>query len=147
MALRGHADTVHNISTLDKIVVLTIRVSISVDVAEQMTAETLFVHAVNEGWISEQSVVNSQPGQIVVRESSATGVHIADGQETPLKYTFHREDGRWGLDLTAIMAPAEQAFKMIIEQIGSSEDEFVMNIIESVSGEKVPDSVWEPMIK
>ncbi len=92
-------------------------------------------------------MVNSELGQIVVRGSSATGVHIAAGVETPLKYTFHREDGRWGLDLTAIMAPAEQAFKMIIEQSGTSEDEFVINIIEAVSGEEVPDSVWEPMIK
>ncbi len=67
--------------------------------------------------------------------------------ETPLKYTFHREDGRWGLDLTAIMAPADQAFKMMIEQSGGTEDGFVISILESVSGEKVPDSVWEPMIK
>jgi hypothetical protein len=147
LALRGDADTVHSISILDKIVVLTIRHGISVDVAEQMTAETLFVHAVTEGWIGEQSVVNSALGQIVVQGSSATGVHIANGQVTPLKYTFHREDGRWGLDLTAIMAPAEQAFKMIIEQSGRTEDEFVINIIEAVSGEEVPDSVWEPMIK
>ena len=51
------------------------------------------------------------------------------------------------MDLTAIMAPADQAFKMMIEQSGGTEDGFVINILESVSGEKVPDSVWEPMIK
>ena len=95
-ALHGDADTVRNISTLDKIIVLTIRHGVSLDLAQQMTAETLFAHAVNEGWIGEQSVVNSELGEIVVRESSATGVHIAAGVETPLKYTFIERMGVGG---------------------------------------------------
>ncbi len=47
LALHGDADTVRNISTLDKIIVLTIRHGVSLDLAEQMTAETLFTYVVN----------------------------------------------------------------------------------------------------
>jgi hypothetical protein len=37
--------------------------------------------------------------------------------------------------------------KQVIRQSGLSEDEFLTNILESVSGTKVTDTAWEPMIK
>jgi len=147
LALRGDRETVRALSTIDKLMVLSIRHRIPSEYAEQMTAESLFVHAVDEGWIGKQWVINNELEDIAVSGTSATGVHISAGKETPLKRVFQKEDDRWRVNLTCCMPVTDQEMKKMITQSGLSEHEFLAKIVESVSGREVVDTVWEPVIK
>ncbi len=147
LALRGDRETIRALSTVDKLFVLSIRHRISSEEVELMTGESLFVYAVNQGWIGKASVINNEVGDITVSGTHATGVHVSGRKASPFKWVFQMENGKWKLDLTSIMPAADQAFKQVIRQSGLHEDEFLITIIESVSGEKVADTVWDPMIK
>ena len=92
-------------------------------------------------------MINNDIGDIRVSGTHATGVHVSEGKATPLKFVFQMENGKWRLDLTSIMATADQAFKQVIRESGLHEDEFLMTVLESVSGKKVGDTVWDPMVK
>ncbi len=45
------------------------------------------------------------------------------------------------------MSVSDQALKQLIGESSLSEDEFIASILESESGTKVMDDVWEPMIR
>ena len=112
-----------------------------------MTGESLFVHAVNQGWIGKESVINNDIGDITVSGTHATGVHVSEGKASPFKWVFSLENGKWRLDLTSMMPIGDQALKQVIRESGFSEDEFLTTVLESVSGKKVADTVWDPLIK
>ena len=46
-----------------------------------------------------------------------------------------------------MMPIGDQALKQVIRESGFSEDEFLTTVLESVSGKKVADTVWDPLIK
>jgi hypothetical protein len=143
LALEGTADVVHNLTTIDKIMVLMLRHQILVEDLNQMNAESLFVYAVDQGWIGRESVANIDLGDITVSGDQATGVHISGGTKSSLKWKFQKENGAWKIDITSIMPMAEQAFQEIIQESGQSEDEFLVTILESISGKNVPRSIWD----
>ena len=145
LALEGSPTDVRQLSTIDKLMVLILRHRIPLEDLTEMTAESLFVYAVDEGWIGRESVINNELGDIKVSGTNATGVHISAGNESPFKWIFRKENGKWKIDITSIMPIADQAFKQLIQENGLSEDDFLFSILESVSGEKVPDSIWEPL--
>ena len=147
LALRGDREIVRALSAVDKLMVLTIRHMISLESVETMTGESLFVQAVNQGLIGEASVINNDIGDISVSGTHATGVHVSEGKATRIKWVFQLENDRWRLDMTSIMPAADQAFQQVISESGLPEDEFLMTILESVSGKKVGDTVWDPMVK
>jgi hypothetical protein len=147
LSLRANRETVGALSSINKLMVLSIRHRVPLESLQQMTPESLFAHAVDEGWIGKQSVINNELGDIAGSGASATGVHISAKKETLIKWVFRKEDDRWRMDLTSMIPVADQAMKHVIRQSGLSEDEFLTNILESVSGKKVADTAWEPMIK
>ncbi len=147
LALRGHRGTVRARTTADRLMILFIRHRIPLESAKQMTGESLFAHAVDEGWIGRESVITNELGDIAVSGTSGTGVHISAGEESPIKWVFQKEGDRWKMDLTAVMPIADQALKQIIQESGLPDDEFLTEIIEAVSGKEVDDTVWDPMIQ
>lgn len=146
-ALRADRRAVGALSTMDKLIVLMIRHCMSSESLEPMTEEALFVHAVEEGWVGKESAASNELGEIAVSGTRATGVHVWEGEETPIKWVFRKEDGRWRIDLTAILPVGDQAMKQVIRESGLPEDEFLTSLLESVSGRKVADRVWEPMTR
>ena len=109
-----------------------------------MTPEQIFTHAVNQGWIGKNSVLDSDIGRLQVFGDNASAEYVKGGSLTPLKYRFTREGGEWKIDLTAVLPMAEQAVSMLIKQQGLDEDAFVISVLESVSGRKVMPSIWRP---
>lgn len=145
LALTAQTEQVRDLSTVDKLMVLMIRQLIPAEQLRAMTAESLFVHAVDQGWIGRDSVVNNSLGEVTVFEDHATGYHVSEGQQSELKWVFRKEDGRWRLDILSLMPAADQAFNAVIEESGQTSDEFVVSILQAVSGQKVDDAIWEPI--
>ena len=147
IALRGNRETVAGLSTINKLMVLILRHRIPLDSLKEMTAESLFIHAAEHGWVGKNDVIANELGKVVVFGTYALAVHISVGQESPFQYRFEKEDGRWKLDLTSIMPVVDQCFKQVIRESGLPEDEYLFSLIESDSGRKVSDTIWDPIVK
>ncbi|MDR4497030.1 MAG: hypothetical protein MRK02_03755 [Candidatus Scalindua sp.] len=145
-ALTGKEEEVKKLSTIDKMMVLLLRHRIDPKLLANMTADELFVYTVDNSWIKD-SVINSDIGEINESNDKATAEFINYGKKTPLKYTFMRENGQWKLDLTAVMPISDQAFKQVLESSNLGEDEYIFKILESLSGEKLSEDIWQPIIK
>ncbi|GJQ60010.1 MAG: hypothetical protein D8M57_17560 [Candidatus Scalindua sp. AMX11] len=145
--LTGKEEEVRGLSTIDKMMVILLRHRMKVKVLSKMTAENLFIHSVDKGWIGKDSVINSDIGEITESNNKATAVFINYGKKTPLKYQFVKEQEQWKLDLTAVMPISDEAFKQVIESSNLDEDEYIFKILESISGEKLSEDIWQPLIK
>src|SRR5262245_58253589 len=55
LALEGSANDVRQLSTVNKIMVLMLRHRIPFEDLTEMTADSLFVYAVDEGWVGRES--------------------------------------------------------------------------------------------
>jgi hypothetical protein len=60
------------------------------------------IRGVNQGWIGENSVLESDIGQAKVFGNDASAEYVMSGKPKPLKYRFTKEDGKWKVDLTTI---------------------------------------------
>jgi len=93
LALEAHEKDVRRLTPLNKIMVLTLRHRVPVAELKAMKPEELFTHAVNQGWIGKNSVLDSDIGIPQVFGSDASAEYIKSGKPTPLKYRFTKEDG------------------------------------------------------
>jgi hypothetical protein len=90
------------------------------------------------------SVPGTDIGQVQVFGNDASAEYVRSGKPTTLKYRFTKEDGRWKIDLTALMPIADQAMSVLIKNEGLDEDTFIINLIELVSGKKAAPTIWQP---
>lgn len=146
LALYGEEATVRGQSSVNKIMVLSLRHRMSRERLLKATAESVFVHAVNEGWIGKNGVIAVELGTIRVRHDSATAAIMAQGKEAPVSFTFHKEPDGWRIDLAALMSLTDLAFKQLLAQLGKSEDEAIADLLEAVSGREVSPQVWQPAV-
>ncbi|NTV81077.1 MAG: hypothetical protein HGA24_06605, partial [Candidatus Aminicenantes bacterium] len=107
----------------------------------------IFIHAVNNDWIGKNSVIATTIGNIQTSDGRGTAAVYMNEQEAPNRFHFIMENGAWKFDLVQILRDADQILKMQIQQSGSDEDKFIFRMIETVSGRKVLDSIWEPLKK
>jgi hypothetical protein len=147
LALEGQEKDVRQLTPAHKIMVLTLRHRIPVGALRGMTPEKVFIHAVNQGWIGKNGVLDSDIGQVQIFGNDASAEHVKNGKPTSLKYRFTKEDGNWKIDLTALMPLADQAMSMLIKKEGLDEDTFIISLIESISGKKVLPTIWQPPSK
>jgi hypothetical protein len=144
LALEGQEKEVRQLTPVNKAIVLLLRHRIPVGDLRGMTPEEVIIHAVNQGWIGKNSVLDSDIGQLQVFGNDASAEYVKSGKPTPLKYRFTKEDGKWKIYLTALTPLADQAMSMLIKKEGLDEDTFIIGIIESVSGKKVLPTIWQP---
>lgn len=144
LALRATEAEVKALSVTNKIMVLSYRHRLSPEQLEAMNAEELFVHGVSQGWIGEQGVLRTTLGSVRVSGGVASGEAIVGGKATPLTYRFEREGGKWKIDLAALMPVADIAMRAVIKELKVEEDQFILDILESLSGVKPSADIWKP---
>jgi hypothetical protein len=147
LALEGQEKEIRQLTPLNKLIVLLIRHRVPVDDLRGMTSEELFIHGVNQGWIGKDSILDSDIGQLQVFGNDASAEYVMRGNPTQLKFRFTKEDGKWRIDLTALMSMADHAMSMMIKEEGLEEDTLIISVIELVSGKKAPPTIWQPLGK
>jgi hypothetical protein len=111
----------------------------------EMDGESFFIYAVDHGWIGEESVSRLE---IVVSEIDKTfaKTHILTQEgEAPFGLTFRKENGTWAIDLTSIMNITESAIEKQIEQLGISENDFIVAMLTKTSGSRPDSAIWQPI--
>ncbi len=132
-------------SLMDKLMILVIRHRISKEEIMTTNGKQLLVTAIKMGMVGKSSVINNEVGVVKVNGQFASGELLVRGQKTPLAFEFHKENGAWKLDLTAIFPAGEAAFRQMVKQSGEPENEYLLSLIELTTGKEPGQEVWVPV--
>lgn len=144
-ALTLDRDGLRRIHLSDRIYAMLLRHSLQPGELARMSGGDVVSFAVDEGWIGKEGASRLQLGNYQVEGDVATGTILqADGSETTFKMQFAREDGRWLLDLAALMNLTRVAFEYAVQQSGLGEDEFVLLMLEQGTGRAPGPEIWSP---
>lgn len=144
-ALKAPEAEVRQLSIGNKMMVLLFRHRIPLNSLQGMTSQNLFVHTINQGWTGKSGVIKVDIGKVEISGGHAVAEYVNSGKPTSIRCRFAKEADKWKMDLTSVMALADQTFKQLIKQENMDEDEFVFSLIESVSGKKVSEKIWQPL--
>lgn len=129
----------------DRLNAMLLRHSLTPEELRSMSGEEVTAYAFDHGWIGKEGADQLQLGNYVVEGDTASGTILRpDGEASAYKMEFVKEDGRWLLDLVALVELTRTAFEYTVEQTGLSEDDFVMLMLEHVTGRKPGPDIWSP---
>ena len=115
------------------------------EIVEMKDADA-FLFAIKNGMVGKNGVVDASIGQVIVDTTFAKGKLISAGKESSIYFNFYKEAGIWKLDLTALFLLSNQALKKMIEATGKSENDLLIEILESLTGKKVGSDIWKPIM-
>jgi len=131
-----------SMSKLEKLFVLRSRHQISKDNLSSWDGESYFQHAVDSGWIDKGSVSTTEITDIEITGDAASSKLQQDEDVAPFGFEFNRESSGWKLNLISVFSLGEMTLDTIVKQSESKEDDVIVSIVESISGEKVNESIW-----
>ena len=144
LALYADAAAVRKQSLVNQFQILTFRHRIAPAELKRLSPRELFELAVDRGWVGKNALGALGPGEVSITGDTATVEILGDGEPTGFSHRFHRENGQWKLDLVPALALGNEAFKVIAQQQGITEEAMILMLLESVSGKPVPKSIWTP---
>jgi hypothetical protein len=139
------APDIHNLSLLDKLMIVRLRHELSPDQLSAMDGRSLLAYAIGKGWVGDASVQRGGIGEVKVSGQTAVGAMTLGGKPTPAKLAFRRGKRGWLIDLLPLLGGAEPALQQLRQKSGLSEDELVLKMIEEATGRPVPAAVWRPL--
>lgn len=142
----GEKNELQNLSISNKLQVLLIKHRVPEKTILDSTGESIFQYAVSNGWIGEAGTVKTETGEINLYDNTAVADVVVDGKRVPVKFHFTKEDNQWKFNLVKLLKITNAALEMKLKERGTSEDQFITIVIESLSGRKMDESIWEPLI-
>ncbi|MFK7749820.1 MAG: hypothetical protein AB8B65_15600 [Kordia sp.] len=133
----------NNLALMDKLMVLSIRHQTSKKEILSFDGKELLVYAIKEGMVGKNSVANNSIGDIKIDGTFAKGQLIVNGRKVPIYMHFYKEDDTWKIDLTSIFPPVANAFKKVQEQSGFDANEYILSLLEMVTGRKPGSEIWK----
>ena len=134
--------TTSDLSLLDKLMVLSIRQRTASDKILSFDGKSLLVYAIKEGMVGKNSVANNEIGDIEIVDAFAKGQLLHLGNPAPMYFHFYKEAGFWKTDLTALFPMATVAFDQMVKESEMEENEYLLMLLEMVSGETPKPNIW-----
>lgn len=144
LALSGSREEVGELSMVHRMQVLLLRHRIEPDALEAMNGRTAFAHAVDEAWVGAGGIARLEIHHVAVRGDEARANVGVGPAPSPDIFRFLREDGEWRFDLMPSLSSAEGALRQMAAARGVEENEFLLGMIGSMSGEPATDALFEP---
>jgi hypothetical protein len=132
---------------IDKIMVFSIRNRATKEEILILDGKGLLVFAIQKGMVAKNSVVNNTIGNVMIDGTFAKGQLVTNGQNAPVYFHFYKEGGGWKIDLTSIFEISNMALKKMVDDSGQTENEFLLMLLEMVSGKKPGSEIWRPTNK
>ena len=144
MTLKADSAEVAVLPLMDRLTVLSLRHRVPMKDIAALDGKQLFIYSIDQGMVGRNSVANVEIGEVVLNGNSASGQLVASGEESPLYFKFNKEDGQWKLDLTSLFGPTTEGLqKMLVDQ-GMTENQFIFQALEMMTGKPVSDKIWSP---
>ena len=144
-ALSADRQTVESLSLANRLQVLMLRHRIPAETLKGLDGASVFAYAVDQNWIGQNAIVRMSIGKVHVASNRATAEVRSDGKATSTRFQFAREKGKWRIDLIPLLQGADQALQIAARQKGMTENAFMYSMMESISGRKVPKTIWIPI--
>lgn len=144
IALTADSATVDQLGITDKMTVLTVRHKVPKSTIAELDGRGFFIYAISAGMVGKNSVINATIGEVKVNENFATGQLLVNGQESPMYFHFYHE-GDWKLDLTSLFHITNTALNQMVQESGMSQNEFLFQILQSLTGRYPNSTIWQPM--
>ena len=130
----------------ERFLILILRQVMTKEEMAQLDGRRFVSKIVSEGWFEPnfRRPVRTIADIQFTSSNVASAALVVDGIETELRYGFIKEDDRWMVDDTLV----DQVYNRLIDEAASragvSEDRFIIQMVEAVTGERVSDSIWDP---
>lgn len=144
LALTGSRAELEELSMIHRMQVLLFRHRIDADQLEAMTGRTAFAHAVDEAWVGAGGIDRLEVHHVSVRGDEAAANVGVGPRPSPDLFHFVKEEGEWRLDLMPSLSSAEGALRQMAAARGVEENEFLLGMIGSMSGEPATEALFEP---
>lgn len=138
---------VESLSLLDKFMVFTTRHRSTREEQLVFNGKSLLIYAINNGMVGKNSVANNTIGEVTIEDNFAKAQLVSRGKPAPLYFHFYKEDKQWKLDLTALFALSSTGFKKMIEESEETENDFLFNMLEMITGKRPDATIWKPAQK
>lgn len=145
--LARHADsaTIENAGLFDKFMVLAIRQRTSREEIMRFDGRGLLQYAIESGMVGKNSVAGNSIGVVEIDRYFARGQLVANGETTDVYFDFNKENGQWKIDITSVFKISERVIRDMYLQSGQSENEYLLSLLEMVSGSKAGPEIWQPV--
>lgn len=131
-------------SLVDRLMIFTIRHKAAADDIAAFDGRQLFVYAINTGIVAKNAIQNNGVGEIRIDGNKANGQFIFFGQKAPFHFEFNNEEGQWKMDLTSVFPMTEVGIRRFMGQTGLNENDYLLGMLEMVSGSRPGPQVWRP---
>ncbi len=144
LALHASKDEVQRLGPLEKIQVLAFRERVPADQLRSMSPLQLVAYSVAHGFMAKKATERSELGTIDVSDDTARATLLMDGKDTGQMYHFVREGGRWVFDQLPTLQSSDASLTAAAAQRGMPIDVFVQTLLESATGHKLTEEIWQP---
>jgi hypothetical protein len=108
----------------------------------RMDGRELFAFGVEAGLFDSSSVADIRLGGVRVEGDRALAQLVIRGEASRLVYEFVRAGADWRLDVGPALLVANTVLKQLVRQASVPEDQFIFQMVESVSGQRVDASIF-----
>jgi hypothetical protein len=151
LALRADHEELGEQSFVDRLLVVTLRHTLTPDEVREITLSQLIDLAMEAGWLAPETLGQLEMGEVVFDGDqafapalSAGGLSLESEGLEPLNYTFVREDGAWKFRFSALVASLGRLVASFTAQLGAQDEALIFMLVENLSGRAVVPQVWEP---
>ena len=134
------------LSFINRFQVLLIKHRVPKEKILALNGKSLFEYAVNNDWIGKDAVIKTEIDNINISSGRAVADVIIGGKNTSSQYHFLFENRQWKYDLVQLLKTSNILMVQMAQKKGLEENKFIFLIAESLSGEKVQESIWQPLL-
>ena len=150
-ALDADAATVAAMGTMDRLMVYALRFGLEPEELRTLTPKALAALALDRGWIDDEVTGRATVARVrLLPEGSAAPERALVSLEyegtpvdAPITVAYH--EGRWLVDLVAMMTAAGASLERMADQFGLPIEEFIRRALMAAEGRALPDDIDQPV--
>lgn len=136
------------LNMIDVIAVLASRLKIEKEQLRKMNAQDYIETAIELGMIGDSSQVTALDiASPITKEDSARAALFINKSYTGFYMQFHKEKGKWKLDIVPMMYLALGTLERLQKESGLNKEEYIFMLLGYANQGKVDVRIWNPLFK
>lgn len=137
--------TVQNLNLIDKLTLLTFRLSIPPQLLLKMNGRRLFIYAIDNALNNGQGYMVKTLDIVDIKRKSAIGNGEYVYGSLSLEFPFYKKRSKWKINPISYLEAGIKSAKKLLEDEGSSETDTFLFLFKEVSGKEPINSMWHPI--
>jgi hypothetical protein len=138
----GGPEEISTLSMIDRLTIAVLRIQYSTAELATMDGRQLFSAGVETGRIDSSTPADAELGTVRIAGDRAYMQIVADGTPTPVAFEFVYADGAWLVDVVAVHHVVNSVMEDGAQQAGLPENEVIFDAVESVTGQRIDESIF-----